>query len=505
MTNVAQPQGQPQRRAPAFLTCSVLAQILTLIILAITALVALAWRDGRLEPLLAVWARAQQPASLSPAEAVAQAQKQWSRRSIEVDAGYMSRKVSPEQLGISFDAAATLQQTEARWAATPAAGQKAPPVTPVWRFDRRPAEAYLRALSAEVAVPAQDASLRLSGLTAEPVAAVKGRALDVEATLTRLESDVAGVMERGRLGLVIAPVEPAITDVRPALAKLAQWLTVTVSIQLYDPVADENLAWSIAPQTVAGWLTIAPSEVISGALDCTLDAARVEATLTTLAQSLGAERYIKADEAAPAVIEAIVAGPRVVRQRIYHRPRQHTVRAGETLSSIAGDYGIPYPWIQRANPQLGDALQAGQVITIPSPDALLPLPPVENKRIVVSLSQQKMWAYEAGALKWEWVVSTGIASSPTAPGIFQVQSHEPLAYAASWDLWMPHFMGIYRPAPDVAVMNGFHGFPSRGNQQLLWTGDLGHPVTYGCILLDTENAKKLYAWADDGVVVEIRR
>src|SRR5690606_36460480 len=120
------------------------------------------------------------------------------------------------------------------------------------------------------------------------------------------------------------------------------------------------------------------------------------------------------------------------------------------------------------------------------PDELLPLPVVRHKRIIVSISQQRMWAYENQSLRWEWPVSTGINSSPTSPGIFQIQSHESNAYAGNWDLWMPNFMGIYRPVPDVDFMNGFHGFPTRGGSTLLCTDDLGHPVTYGCILLSTE-------------------
>jgi lipoprotein-anchoring transpeptidase ErfK/SrfK len=69
---------------------------------------------------------------------------------------------------------------------------------------------------------------------------------------------------------------------------------------------------------------------------------------------------------------------------------------------------------------------------------------------------------------------------------------------------MPNFMGIYRPVPSSDFMNGFHGFPTRGGSTLLWTGDLGHPVTYGCILISTENAAALYEWAEAGVVVEVR-
>jgi lipoprotein-anchoring transpeptidase ErfK/SrfK len=53
-------------------------------------------------------------------------------------------------------------------------------------------------------------------------------------------------------------------------------------------------------------------------------------------------------------------------------------------------------------------------------------------------------------------------------------------------------------------MNGFHGFPTRDGATLLWTGDLGRPVTYGCILVSTSHAANLYDWAAPGVIVEIR-
>ena len=116
-----------------------------------------------------------------------------------------------------------------------------------------------------------------------------------------------------------------------------------------------------------------------------------------------------------------------------------------------------------------------------------------------------MQAIEDGKVKWDWVVSTGLPDSPTSPGVYQVQSHEGTAYANQWDLHMPFFMGIYKPSPDGEVMNGFHGFPSRDKKQLLWTKNLGRPVTYGCVLLSTENAETLYNWANEGVIVEISK
>jgi lipoprotein-anchoring transpeptidase ErfK/SrfK len=127
-----------------------------------------------------------------------------------------------------------------------------------------------------------------------------------------------------------------------------------------------------------------------------------------------------------------------------------------------------------------------------------------NKRIVVSISEQRTRVYENGQLLYDWVTSTGIQSSPTWTGVYQVISHEPQAYAANWNLYMPNFIGIYQPVPNSDFTNGFHGFPTRGGGQLLWENSLGTRVTYGCVLLSDQNVQTLYNWAEEGVVVEIR-
>jgi lipoprotein-anchoring transpeptidase ErfK/SrfK len=282
-------------------------------------------------------------------------------------------------------------------------------------------------------------------------------------------------------------------------------LANTITLQAYDPVNDEKMEWSMGGEEWGNWLSLGLKSEDPTQLDWSLDVEQARAGLAEKTGTLGPERYLELETAVTEIVAALKSQSWPVRLRIYHHERQHTVQPGQTLSSIGYDYGIPYPWIEQANPALGDSLRPRQTITIPSPDGLLPLPVVEDKRLVVSLSQQKVWAYEQGAVKWEWPVSTGIPSSPTAPGIFQVQTHELNAYAASWNLWMPNFIGIYRPVPISDFMNGFHGYPSRDGRNLLWVDDLGRPVTYGCIMVSSENATALYEWAEAGVVVEVQK
>jgi len=445
----------------------------------------------------------------SKAEAAILLQQHWQSQTIILDAGEPTWTVTPAMLGMTLHAEATAQvahrqgRSLATLQETLEAGGHAS-ILPVWSLDPTVAVANLQTLAPQLDVPPVDAGLRVVAARVEASPSQAGRALDVAATMTWLKQNAAQVFMEGRLPLVMVPVPPALTDASAVVAQANQLLANPLSIHAYDPITDEALAWTVAPDVWGTWLSLGVDPADSTQLDWDLDSEKVRAFLAEQATTLGPDRYLVLDEAVPVIKDAISTQSWDVRLRIHHHERQHTVQSGDTLSKLARDYGIPYPWIQQANPGMGDTLYAGQALTIPSPDVLLPLPVVENKRTVVSLSEQKMWAYENGAVKWEWPVSTGIPSSPTSPGVFQVQTHEPNAYASQWNLWMPHFLGIYQPVPASDFMNGFHGFPTRGRSQLLWTNDLGHPVTYGCILISTENAVALYEWAEEGVVVEVR-
>ncbi len=449
----------------------------------------------------------------SRAGAEAALRASWERQAVTVDLGGMTQTVRPEDLGVTLDVTATVsmayeagrssaaidQMLHDRRLAVPQTG-----IEPIWRFDPARADRTLQTLARQVYMPPVDAGVKIDAAHAVATAATPGRALSVGASGARLGADPWGTVTSGRFQPVIVPVSPAITDTTAVVSAINRVLSTPVSIHLYDAIGDEKRDWQIAPADMAGWVALTPAA--GGAqVAWSFDPARAEATLTAQAAALGADRYLDMPKLVPAVLDAAKAPGGKVSARIYHKGRQYTVKPGDTLSAVADQVGIPYPWIQKANPGLGDAIRAGQVIEIPSQDVMIPLPPVENKRLVVSIGQQRVWAYENGKVKWDWPASTGMSFSPTAPGFFQIQNHEPNAYAGNWTLWMPWFMGVYRPVPDVDFMNGFHGFPSRQGSQILWTNDLGHPITYGCILLSTENEKMLYDWAPEGVVVEIRK
>ena len=117
------------------------------------------------------------------------------------------------------------------------------------------------------------------------------------------------------------------------------------------------------------------------------------------------------------------------------------------------------------------------------------------------ISEQHMYVYGDGNLIWSWVTSTGERGRETAPGNFSVLNKIPNAYAYTWNLQMPYWLGIYWAG---SLQNGIHALPILSNGQILWEGWLGTPVSYGCVILSTENAKTLYDWAEVGTLVKIQ-
>ena len=120
------------------------------------------------------------------------------------------------------------------------------------------------------------------------------------------------------------------------------------------------------------------------------------------------------------------------------------------------------------------------------------------RRIEVSLSEKTVKVYEQNTVVRQYICCTGRAAAPTVAGRYEIQSKMPSAYASKWDLDMPWWLGIYWAGGSE---NGFHALPILSNGTTLWRGSLGTGCSYGCIVLDTEDAKELYDWAGMGDVV----
>jgi lipoprotein-anchoring transpeptidase ErfK/SrfK len=135
------------------------------------------------------------------------------------------------------------------------------------------------------------------------------------------------------------------------------------------------------------------------------------------------------------------------------------------------------------------------------PDTSTPEPTLATgpKHIVISISEQHLYAYEGDVLVYSFVASTGMNHS-TRVGTFSVLDKISNAYGATWNIWMPNWLGIYYSG---YLENGIHALPILSNGQRLWAGYLGRPISYGCIVLGVDESQMLYDWAEIGTVVEI--
>jgi len=247
----------------------------------------------------------------------------------------------------------------------------------------------------------------------------------------------------------------------------------------------------------------------------TLVPATPDATSVPITPSLVVSPTITATVVtSPTVMATVVISPTdtpapVTTPAIVSPSRTHTVAAGENLFRIALRYGLTTNELAAAN-GISDpgSVYVGQVLRIPSPGqsfVAAPAPLVQvagsGKRIVVSISRQHLWAYNGDQEVYSFVASTGLATSPTKTGTFRVLDKIPNAYASRWNLQMPYWLGIYYVG---RIENGIHALPILASGQRLWSGYLGRPVSFGCIVLETQAARQLYEWADVGTKVVVQ-
>lgn len=143
-----------------------------------------------------------------------------------------------------------------------------------------------------------------------------------------------------------------------------------------------------------------------------------------------------------------------------------------------------------------------QAVIIDSPERAnaAPVNYTGGKYILVDISDQQMYVYDTDQLVFSFVASTGM-NNATRTGRFSVLDKIPNAYGATWNIWMPNWLGIYYAG---SLENGIHALPILPNGATLWAGFLGRPISYGCIVLDTSDSLLLYDWAELGVPVEIQ-
>ena len=164
-------------------------------------------------------------------------------------------------------------------------------------------------------------------------------------------------------------------------------------------------------------------------------------------------------------------------------------------------------------PQPDDVPTYDEALFVPPPDEVLDVGPSgwgagsfgpgpqqgAWKEIVVSISAQSMWAYEAGELVTSSYVSTGTADVPET--VTPVGSWTVLAKIDVQDMEGTISDEYYFVADVPYVMyfddlgNALHG--------TYWHNNFGTPMSHGCVNLPMDVAAFMYEWAPVGTAVTV--
>jgi len=136
------------------------------------------------------------------------------------------------------------------------------------------------------------------------------------------------------------------------------------------------------------------------------------------------------------------------------------------------------------------------------------------KRIEVSLSQQRLWAYQGETLVASSSVSTGLEPNETETGRFRVRYKKPLedmrgmTDAEGNVIWVA---GDLEPQPANGIPYGVSDVPdvmyinldAEALHGAYWHNNFGTPMSHGCVNLPLPMADFLYGWAPIGTPVTV--
>ncbi|MFA6100259.1 MAG: L,D-transpeptidase [Patescibacteria group bacterium] len=121
-----------------------------------------------------------------------------------------------------------------------------------------------------------------------------------------------------------------------------------------------------------------------------------------------------------------------------------------------------------------------------------------GKFIDVSLSEQRIRAYENGKLVNTFLISTGNRRYPTPKGEFSVLAKLPVVrYQWSYGTDHPDNYDLGNVPYNLRVM------PHKYIHYAYWHNNFGRVMSHGCINVNLANIKWVYRWADEGIPVSI--
>lgn len=119
-----------------------------------------------------------------------------------------------------------------------------------------------------------------------------------------------------------------------------------------------------------------------------------------------------------------------------------------------------------------------------------------EKRIEVDLTNQKLYAFEGNKKKYSFPISSG-KWYPTPTGEFRIWSKIKYTLMTGGS----KALGTYYYLPNVPYTMFFYnndvpkwkGFGIHGTY---WHNNFGHPMSHGCVNMNTDDAKTLFYWAN---------
>ena len=171
---------------------------------------------------------------------------------------------------------------------------------------------------------------------------------------------------------------------------------------------------------------------------------------------------------------------------------QSASNAGASVGSIGGEDGVA----------------AGRPQADPTPDAqttadgepAVPYDSGEHKRIVFSISQQRVWLVEDDESVARTYLVSGSVTDNLRPGVYQVYSKSPDAVGID-DSGTMRYMVRFTYGENAAI--GFHDIPVDDGHLVQSRKQLGTPLSHGCIRQWRPDAKALWDFAPVGTEVDV--
>ncbi|MDP3901358.1 MAG: L,D-transpeptidase family protein [bacterium] len=175
-------------------------------------------------------------------------------------------------------------------------------------------------------------------------------------------------------------------------------------------------------------------------------------------------------------------------------------RDNKTWYKIIFDEWIRYP--ERVTGDFYVAADYVQVLLDEGNKDLTPATKPANitKKIIVSRTEQKLYAYDGDQLFMEQVISTGLELTPTPKGTFTIFKKTPSRYMQGP---IPGITEKYYDLPGVP-WNLYFTYDGAVIHGTYWHENFGKPSSNGCINLPPARAYELYKWTDVGTPVIVR-